>query len=302
MATKTSQLGLTKPAYTDAADIAVLNGNFYLIDKAVGNGKFVQNLLDNSFFPSAFVINQRGASTYTAAGYAIDRWHLQNGTMTIGTSGITLTANADSNLRLMQYLEHLKNGTYTLAAKVNGEIKCRVVSYADGTFTTINSSGAGYTGGYLDTGGTYVILRANAGYTVNFEWAALYEGAYTPETLPTYVYKGYAAELAECQRYYFTMPNDPFANGQTIGVGNAALFSIQTPVALRVNEPTLDLHGGSLTIRCNGADYPVTAVSQQGKTGCFVYFMAQAEGLPAKHACASYVTGGTSKVALSADL
>ena len=33
-------------------------------------------------------------------------------------------------------------------------------------------------------------------------WAALYEGAYTADTLPAYVYKGYAAELAECQRYF----------------------------------------------------------------------------------------------------
>ena len=33
-------------------------------------------------------------------------------------------------------------------------------------------------------------------------WAALYEGEYTADNLPPYVYKGYAAELMECQRYY----------------------------------------------------------------------------------------------------
>jgi hypothetical protein len=31
---------------------------------------------------------------------------------------------------------------------------------------------------------------------------ALYEGEYTIETLPPYIPKGYAAELAECQRYF----------------------------------------------------------------------------------------------------
>jgi hypothetical protein len=34
------------------------------------------------------------------------------------------------------------------------------------------------------------------------EWVALYEGEYTADTLPPYVSKGYAAELAECQRYF----------------------------------------------------------------------------------------------------
>ena len=45
--------------------------------------------------------------------------------------------------------------------------------------------------GYADVGGSAV-----------FKWAALYEGSYTADTLPDYVPKGYAAELAECQRYY----------------------------------------------------------------------------------------------------
>jgi hypothetical protein len=31
---------------------------------------------------------------------------------------------------------------------------------------------------------------------------ALYEGSYTADTLPEYQPKGYAAELAECRRYY----------------------------------------------------------------------------------------------------
>jgi hypothetical protein len=37
-------------------------------------------------------------------------------------------------------------------------------------------------------------------------WAALYEGEYTVETLPPYIPKGYAAELAECKRYYQVIP------------------------------------------------------------------------------------------------
>ena len=40
------------------------------------------------------------------------------------------------------------------------------------------------------------------GYTIIVDWAALYEGSYDASTLPAYQPKGYAAELAECQRYY----------------------------------------------------------------------------------------------------
>ena len=38
--------------------------------------------------------------------------------------------------------------------------------------------------------------------------AALYKGSYTPKTLPPYVPKGYAAELAECLRYYQAVSSD----------------------------------------------------------------------------------------------
>ena len=36
MATTTTNLGLTKPAYADAADVAVFNTNMDLIDSAIG--------------------------------------------------------------------------------------------------------------------------------------------------------------------------------------------------------------------------------------------------------------------------
>lgn len=46
------------------------------------------------------------------------------------------------------------------------------------------------------------VLWGYAGTSFDVEWTAAYEGAYTAETLPPYVPKGYVAELAECRRYY----------------------------------------------------------------------------------------------------
>ena len=54
------------------------------------------------------------------------------------------------------------------------------------------------------------------------EWAALYEGSYTADTLPAYQPKGYAEELVECQRYYNVInPNEylyqnSYAGGYTV--------------------------------------------------------------------------------------
>lgn len=39
--------------------------------------------------------------------------------------------------------------------------------------------------------------------TVTLEWAALYEGSYSVETLPPYMPRPYATDLAECQRYLY---------------------------------------------------------------------------------------------------
>lgn len=51
--------------------------------------------------------------------------------------------------------------------------------------------------------GSYIIIRNPAGKSaITIQRAALYEGSYTADTLPDYVPKGYAAELAECRRYY----------------------------------------------------------------------------------------------------
>ena len=60
-------------------------------------------------------------------------------------------------------------------------------------------------------------------------WAALYEGEYTAETLPPYVPKGYAAELAECLRYYRKIKGDTQTfTGYSSGGWSYAFIPLQT--------------------------------------------------------------------------
>ncbi len=211
MATTTANLGLTKPDYTEKADIAVINGNMDKIDTAVQQRDRVWNLLDNSDFRNP--VNQRGQSSYTNSGHTIDRWRdTSNSTTLISANGLTLQNNSTtSNAYWRQRLPAgmLTNGkTYTMAVDIGGVVYCGHATINN----TTSASFYGANGLYLTctglTDATYwtIQIALSAGKTfAGVRWAALYEGEYTAETLPAYVPKGYAAELLECQRYYQTV-------------------------------------------------------------------------------------------------
>lgn len=65
------------------------------------------------------------------------------------------------------------------------------------------------------------------------QWAALYEGEYTAETLPPYVPKGYAVELAECLRYYRKIKanNETFSGYAANGVAYAFIHLQEMRIA-----------------------------------------------------------------------
>ena len=131
----------------------------------LGSNKPIRNLLDNSDFEIA----QAGyGGSHGAQAYACDRWKLISGTVSHGNAGLTL------NGTIAQVLENAPSGPVRAAASA-------------GTIT------------YDASAKTVTIATTEA--TV-ISWAALYEGSYTADTLPPYTPKGYAAELAECQRYY----------------------------------------------------------------------------------------------------
>lgn len=82
------------------------------------------NLLDNWYFPHP--VNQRGQTTYTGAGYCIDRWKLTNASakLTIGSGGVTL-GTTGGNVWMQSYLENgdqLLGKTVTVSLLVDGEL------------------------------------------------------------------------------------------------------------------------------------------------------------------------------------
>lgn len=149
-----------------------------------------RNILDNSDFTN--LVAQAGISgKHGSVVYAADRWKLTSGTVTY-TAGTGLKLNGT----ITQVLEKAPTGGSWF------------VGMASGTATiALNEN--------------IITITSNGGV---IKWAALYEGAYTAANRPEYQPKGYAAELAECRRYYL---NGVFA--VTIGAqygDSRSIFSI----------------------------------------------------------------------------
>lgn len=157
-----------------------------------------RNLLDNSDFRIA----QAGyGGKHGSMIYAADRW-TQNGT----TSRIYsyVTKNGHGALKcvaatiIQQKIELTSGVTYTAAVYINDTLNVR-------TFT---ANGGEYGSGALrvkhQSNGRYMFIVSDIPSGGTVSEPVLYQGSYTAETLPPYVPKGYAAELAECRLYYRT--------------------------------------------------------------------------------------------------
>ena len=167
--------------------------------KTAIKGKSIYNLLDNSYFANP--VNQRGKTTYNGSGYTIDRWRTwDTGDVTIHDGYISVETSIYQNISTK--LDTSK--AYTL-----------IVMNTDNQFTLVSGSitndlwGSGINLMY-NNGESYVRIYAEP-HTKNLVWAALYEGAYNVDSFPEYVLKGYAVELAECQRYYRPFITDALA-------------------------------------------------------------------------------------------
>ena len=179
-----------------------------------------RNLLDNSDFTNP--VKQAGLGGFHGAVlYAIDRW-LYNGV----TSDLSLNDGNGILYATNKVIYQLLNENIT-----DGIIRTLGIGTADGKIGCVQL-GATY-GALGDTGyqathnGESRVYVKNDGATSPIIWAALYEGSYTADTLPPYVPKGYAAELAECRRYakHITGALAGIAHGYASGKAYATIFT-----------------------------------------------------------------------------
>ena len=208
-----------------------------------------RNLLDNSDF--IHPVNQRGITSadVSAWTYFIDRWKVEDNTLTISveTDGIHLTAS--SGAWFAQWIQMSDNDvgkTFTLAYGLNDGS----IITASGTMPDASASEwSEFITGANDTAQIRSACFENRKITVGFnpksnlviKWAALYEGSYTADTLPPYVPKGYAAELAECRWTYIPFVVNAFL-GYAITDGDGINFQGFIPFSkMRLSNPSV--HG-----------------------------------------------------------
>ena len=210
-------------------------------------GACVYNLLDNSDF--VHPVAQAGVNgAHGATGYAVDRWNRTSGaTVSQAADGLKIVSDKTSWTAGIQQRIEAKRFADVMTFAVRGvfPVACRLFVYI-GSGTT--NFGTAYFQG--DAAERTLVLKLtkpdgltgdevvnvyispdteSTGTAAVVRWAVLYEGEYTAETLPPYVPKGYAAELAECLRYYrrITATNETFAGYCANGV-SYCMIPLQT--------------------------------------------------------------------------
>nr|DAL72436.1 MAG TPA: hypothetical protein [Caudoviricetes sp.] len=178
------------------------------------------NLLDNSDFVSP-VFQLPMNSWHGSANYAIDRWNLTKGaTVSQVADGLKIVSDKTSWTAGIQQRIEAKRFADVMTLAVRGvfPVACRLFVYIGNG--TLNFGEAFFDGDAAErtlvlkltkpeglTGNEVVNVyispdTESTGTAAVVRWAALYEGEYTADTIPPYVPKGYAAELAECKRYF----------------------------------------------------------------------------------------------------
>ena len=253
----TTVLGLKTFTASDPVDYNEINDNYNKIDNGVKTafqGSAAKNWLDNSDMTN--VINQRGASSYTGQVYGIDRWRGRAvaQTVSVRSADVTVTATGTSYAGIKQKVHgmpRLAGKTVTFAARLYANVVPELVlfdSSEQSLAVKIGTAGATQTliltyaiptDATADSVVPTILLKTSAsGDYMRIYWAALYEGSYTADTLPAYQPKGYAAELAECQRYYYqswdgaSFSNKGWITKEAISASSLALTEFPTEMRI----------------------------------------------------------------------
>ena len=220
--------------------------------------------------------------------YTIDRWKTTNPytTVKILNDGIQLTnTTANSGGFLHQSLEHSDQylgKTLTLAVmQTKGTLSVASATIPSAFDTASNKTtqlatllDEGVSIGAIQVYKSTISVRiwSNPNETTrSFSWVALYEGAYTAETLPPYMYKGYEAELDECYRYFrrFDAQYSFVGSGFVLKSGAAAYIALNLGTMARNVTPTItgSVHVAVPTAATNTAPVASTFEAVSAKSG-----------------------------------
>lgn len=262
------------------------------------------DLLINGYFRGA--VNQRCQTIYTGNGnkpvYAIDGWYTWGvgATLTVNSDSITIAGGPFRQNVPLSCFESGKTYTYAIKEKngtlriVNAKYGYDVGSAASKIYMEwVGSNGIGY--------------RVNI-YPGELEWAVLYEGTYTADTMPPYVPNKYAAELLECQRHCIVYEtNSTYETVMATGYTDSsfARFSIDLAVPMRIGNPSIAADSGIVFgVRSNGKYTQASSVTIHKALGKKLYLQANGAFDSGHVACLVYYTNVDTKkrIVISADI
>lgn len=227
------------------------------------------NLLDNAIFIGGgsqqgggqLPVNQRGQTSYTAAGYTIDRWTCSASiTLDINSDGITIDASNIGEFIRTIVPNIVPGETYTLSVLAEiiagyprlgawdaGEVKM-TNGLSKFTFTAVNTTNSVYFCRNTD-GDPVCSVKAKA---AKLEEGSTQTLAYQDDTgawqLLPQPESDYATQLLKCQRYQVVLP---YVDSPAISNNGTTMYGIiPTPVPMRAI-PAIE-NNGQFVLRGNG--------------------------------------------------
>lgn len=195
------------------------------------------NLLDNAYFvgggsqlgDGVFPINQRGQSSYSGGGTAIDRWKTWDGSDTIVLTSTGVKYKSPNSNGIFQYFPvDLPTNALTFSVKIDGVISSVVLP-----------EGQNEARGY-GTGFEFLVNRSNKTVGVISGNTELLLQAFklevgTVSTLPNDPPPDFGEEMRKCQRYLFIrdyVTTDLIGHGLSVSA-TFGIINVTLPVSMR---------------------------------------------------------------------
>ena len=213
-----------------------------------------------------FRINQRGETSYTAAGYTVDGWYTNGGAVDVTENGVELTNSGTSAVRFRQNSEithaQLAGRDITLSAGVGGttySASGKVPETKPANDIQIVSLAPADTdvGIYLNYSPTrdmfYTYAYVPAGKSAVLNWVKAEIGSVATLFVPP----DPATELAKCQRYLTVLPSGRYGRAVFVGT-NAMQFECDLPVTMRIKPTVVSGTFGTIALNQSSTSQAVT--------------------------------------------
>lgn len=278
---------------------------------SAGGGGGGRNLLDNPWFGSGEVVNQRGVTSgsTTNATYFIDRWLTTYGTTvgtySVGSSGITLTPASSTTATMLQKLANanaIDGKTVTASVMLsNGTIYSGTITRANGTTQVYYNENGVRIRQVTDNAFHIDVSAAKTIRAVKLELG-------TTSTLANDVPPNYAEELAKCMRYFQRIKGTstnyaPIGLGFTTSASSGVIAAVLVPLPVPLRATAITVaKSGNLSLLAGSTSYTPSAITYYDHTEQQLRLNVTASGMTAGQFCYLQFSQSAAYIDLSADL